>query len=232
MNEERSSFVNVMQFSFLEESNNEIEQHKEDFEYMHEQYGEESNSLQGDADSDSAKGLLHWSRETRRAAVEHYNELHALRKAKSTMGGFRLGLSNQHESDIVNTNQEAYIEVKTNDTDKASDVDKLVNNALSQLYVRYINMLLPLNPIKNGNIKRTYYVYIYLENDANKWPFTESEDFDENLLSQRFLKRNINLPQADVDGKLARGNIIVNFVVFYYFNDLYYKSFSINFLKE
>lgn len=231
-NGERFSFVNIMQFTSLDESNNEIERHKDDFACMLKIYKKESNSLSGSLlnDSNSAKGLLHWSRETRRAAVEHYNELFALRKAKSINGGFRLGNSNVLEADIVNTDREQYIEVKTNNTDRASDVDKLVNNALSQLYVRYISLFSALNPPRNGN-KRTYYVYIYLENNANKWPFTTSENFNENHLSQRFSSRKITLPVVYNDGKPSRDNTTVNFVVFYSFNNLGYKNFSIYFPK-
>lgn len=165
-----------------------LNEHQADYESVRPKFDDESAKIQkADPDGDAAIGMKHWSRETKRAAVREYNELHATIKEGGIDEGARLGKDNISESDAVTLKGAGLLEVKTNDTASASDVDSLVNDALLQLWKR-----------DTKNIKNLT-VYVYLENESNEWPYNASDgpkDFTASALSDRLLLRGVGYPAA------------------------------------
>ncbi len=192
----QTSTTPVIQRTALSDATGLLDKHEDEYGTVRAKYNTEAGTLTGNPNGTAAQGMRHWARETYRAAQREYNEFHALIKEGGAAAGARLGTSNVAEPDVVKGTR--LIEVKTNDTPNASDVDPLVNDALWQLHQRRPNTAAPLS------------VYVYLEDPNNQWPYVASDN--PKTLTKAALKARLKLRGV---GILGHGSAKVDYRVFY-----------------
>ena len=190
----------AVQLSALSEAKSEFKRHEKEFGWAKGWMGKEVSDLSGTPDSDSAKGLKHWAKETKEGAVRHYNELHFLRNNKGSIPNLRLGKSNSSEPDLKGTRSNdgkpRHIEVKTTHSTDNSAINKLVVKALTQLQ----------NRKPGGGWSAD--VVLYLENAACLWPnspSTSTKNFTNALKDQASIK--INKPTKYKNVKIVKFQI-------------------------
>ncbi len=175
-----------VQYSLADNAKEEFDAHATDYKVAESQFAEEHANIKpwASGNSISAGGLLHWAKETRRAAVQHYNELNSVK----IMGGINkdvyLGASNKDDPDVYVKDGNGLLEVKTNDTGDSAPVDNLIFNAFKQLVSR-------ATPATSS-----YAVHLYLENQDNVWPYTPSENnksFNSADIKTRMHSRGIHI---------------------------------------
>lgn len=176
----------IAQCSVSDDAKEEFDRHSKDHDFAKGKFSTEQAAVKPYASGNSlaADGLLHWARETRRAAVRHYNELTSVRNMGGIDKDVFLGASNKDDPDVYIKDGSGLLEVKTNDTVDSAPVDKLVFEAFNQL----------INRSSIGT--SSYAMHLYLENEHNVWPYVPSEkptDFSADAVMKKMKSRAVHV---------------------------------------